>query len=328
MDRSPLVSIGVPVYNGERFLRGTLEALLAQDFSDFEIIISDNASTDGTEAIAREFAAKEPRVPYCRNPENLGAAKNFELLVERARGTYFIWASAHDRWDRRFLAECVAALQAHPEAVLCYSQATAIDEAGQPRGPMPLQRSTYGMGLHARYRTVLWRTHSYVIYGLHRRDALRQVMPAPKVMGNDDVMLAELALIGPFVCVPERLFYFRVMDRVGDMRSNLRRLNLRVTWWNPPLLVAAHVRLKLIAIRRRVPGFADRCALTLSALARGAKLLVGFTLSTWAGMCCPRLFARLIQALLRRRAAQSETEALRQTQPAATQPPAETADRT
>ncbi|HOI55240.1 MAG TPA: glycosyltransferase family 2 protein [Phycisphaerae bacterium] len=328
MDRSPLVSIGVPVYNGERFLRDTLNGLLAQEFSDVEILISDNASTDGTEAIAREFAAREPRVTYCRNTENLGAARNFELLVERARGTYFIWASAHDRWDRRFLAECVAALRAHPEAVLCYSQATAIDESGQPKGPMPLQRDTCGMALHARYRTALWRTHSYIIYGLHRRDALRQVMPAPKVMGNDDVMLAELALIGPFVCVQERLFYFRVMDRVGDMRSNLRRLNLRVTWWNPPLLVTAHVRLKLAAIRRRVPDFASRCALTVSALVRGAKLLVGFTLSTWAGMCCPRLFASMLQALLRRRAAQSEAEELQQTRPAATDHPAETADRT
>jgi glycosyltransferase involved in cell wall biosynthesis len=313
----PLVSIGLPVYNGERFLRETLEALLTQEFNDYELLIYDNASTDGTEAIAREFAERYPRISYQRNAENLGAARNFELLVERARGTYFIWASAHDRWDPRLLRECVAALESQPEAVLCYSQSYSINEAGQVTGPMPEQPGTVALSLQARYRRTIWRLHSYVIYGLHRLSALRQTLPIHKVMGTDDVMLAELALLGPFACVAERLFYFRVMNQVGDMRSNLRRLNLRVTWWNPPLLVVAHVRLKLASIRRRVPTCGDRVRLSLSALVRGVKLLVGFTVSTWAGMCCPRLFARMIQALLRRQAARSAAAEARRSQASA-----------
>jgi glycosyltransferase involved in cell wall biosynthesis len=315
--RRPLVSIGVPVYNGERFLRGTLEGLLRQTFSDFEILISDNASTDGTEAVAREFVAADPRVSYQRNEENLGAARNFDLLVERARGTYFIWASAHDRWDPRLLSECVAALESQPEAVLCYSQSYFLNEAGQIMGPMPEQPGTVALSLRARYRTTIWRLHSYVFYGLHRLSALRQTLPIHKVMGCDDVILAELALLGSFVCVAERLFYFRMMNQVGDVRSYLGRLNLRATWWNPPLLVVAQVRLNLASIRRRAPTRGDRVRLSLSALVRGVKLLVGFTVSTWAGMCCPRLFARMIQALLRHQAARSAAAEARRSQASA-----------
>lgn len=301
----PRVSIGLPVYNGERFLRGTLEGLLRQEFADFEILISDNASTDGTETVAREFASADSRISYHRNAENLGAARNFELLAERARGTYFIWASAHDRWDPRLLTESVNALEGRPEAVLCYSQSLAIDEAGQVTGPMPVQPGTCDLGLRARYRRTIWGLHSYVVYGLYRLRVLRQVLPMHKVVGTDDVMLAELALLGPFVSLPQRLFYFRVMSEVGNMRNNLRRLNLHLTWWNAPLLVAAHVRLNLAAIGRRVPRRGDRFWLRVWALARGAKLLVGFTCSTWVSLCCPELFSKVMGAWFRRRAARA-----------------------
>ena len=308
----PLVTIGLPVYNGERYLRETLEGLLRQEFQDYELLISDNASTDGSQAIAREFAARDGRLSYQRNPENVGSARNFELLVERARGTYFIWASAHDRWAPRLLGECVAALEREPEAVLCYPQSYFINEAGQVIGPVPEQPGTVGLGLRARYNTMIWRVNCYVIYGLFRRSALRQALPMGQVTGTDDVVLAELALLGPFVAVAERLFYFRMMNQSGNVRDYLRRLNLPLTWWNPPLLVLAQVRLNLAAIRRRVAAPGDRFLLRLSALARGAKLLVGFTVSAWAAICCPRLVTRLNQALLRRQAARSaEAERLR-----------------
>jgi len=307
----PLVTIGLPVYNGERHLRETLEALLAQEFQDYELLISDNASTDGTERIAREFAGRDRRISYQRNAENLGSVQNFQLLVDRARGTYFIWAGAHDHWAPTFLPKCVAALEREPSAVLCYSQSYSISEDDRVVGSMPEQFATVGLSLRGRYSMTIWRLHDYVIYGLHRLSALRQTRRLARVTGPDDLTLAELALLGPVVCLPERLFYFRVMNQTGNVRDYLRRMNLRLTWWNPPLLVLAHVRLKLAAIGRHVPGAGDRFLLSLSALARGSKMLVGLTVTGWAALCCPGLLARMNQALYRHQAARDAAEEAR-----------------
>src|SRR5262245_17693723 len=127
MGGGPRVSIGVPVYNGERFLRPTLESLLGQTFGDFALIVSDNASTDGTEAIGREFAAADARVTYHRQPENLGLAGNYDFLVRQARTSYFKWATADDRCEPRFVECCVTVLDAAPDVVLAYPTARFID---------------------------------------------------------------------------------------------------------------------------------------------------------------------------------------------------------
>src|SRR6185295_20414870 len=94
-NRPPRVSIGLPVFNGEQLLRQAVDSLLAQTFSDFELVISDNGSTDGTEAICREYAARDSRIRYLREPENRGGSWNFSRLPPLARGEYFRW-SCHD----------------------------------------------------------------------------------------------------------------------------------------------------------------------------------------------------------------------------------------
>lgn len=101
--RLPQVSIGMPVYNGEKFIREALDSLLAQTFTDFELIISDNASTDGTEAICREYAARDPRIRYVRQSENRGAIANFQFVLDEAVGEYFMWAAADDVWGERWI---------------------------------------------------------------------------------------------------------------------------------------------------------------------------------------------------------------------------------
>jgi len=102
-EKPPKVSIGMPVYNGEPYIREALDSLLAQTFTDFELIISDNASTDNTESICREYAAKDPRIRYIRQPENRGAIANFKFVLDQARGEYFMWAAHDDRWDSMFI---------------------------------------------------------------------------------------------------------------------------------------------------------------------------------------------------------------------------------
>ena len=106
LKKLPQVSIGMPVYNGEKFIREALDSLLAQTFTDFELIISDNASMDGTEAICREYAERDQRIRYVRQAENRGPAANFRFVLDEAVGEYFMWAAADDVWTSRFIENC------------------------------------------------------------------------------------------------------------------------------------------------------------------------------------------------------------------------------
>src|SRR5262245_38883261 len=114
----PRVSIGLPVYNGERYLAETLNSMLAQTFEDFELIICDNASTDQTEQICRFYAGKDTRICYVRNATNLGAAKNYRRTFELSSGDYFRWANCDDLFAPESLACCVEILDWKPSVVL------------------------------------------------------------------------------------------------------------------------------------------------------------------------------------------------------------------
>ena len=127
-----MVSIGVPVYNGEAFLEEKLDSLLARTFEDFEPIILDNASTDRTGEIARRLAARDGHVRYHRHPENLGLTANYNGLIRMASGELFKWATADDLCRPTFLEHCVAALREIPDAVLAYPRTQAIDQAVKP----------------------------------------------------------------------------------------------------------------------------------------------------------------------------------------------------
>jgi len=216
------VSIGVPVYNCERYLGASLDSLLAQTFADFELIVCDNASTDRTEEIARDYAARDPRVRYVRNATNLGLPGNYRRTFELATGEYFRWAAADDVSGPEFLARCVEVLDAQPGAVLAYPKTTFIDEQGR----LP---SEYDDGLHLqspkpseRFRQLLERLQ-YVnaVYGVMPAAVLRRMRSPGAYCAWDVVFLAELSLYGTFWEVPEFLLYRRFhagasssMDRV------------------------------------------------------------------------------------------------------------------
>ena len=130
--RNPTVSIGLPVFNGERYLAGALNCLLQQDYEDFELIISDNASTDATESICREYAAKDPRIRYSRNATNIGASLNYNRVFGLARGEFFKWASHDDECHPSLVRRCLEVFEQAPaSAVLVYSMAEIIDELGR-----------------------------------------------------------------------------------------------------------------------------------------------------------------------------------------------------
>ena len=238
-DRQVKVSIGVPVYNGEAFLDATLESLLSQTFTDFELIISDNASTDRTGEIARRFAARDARVAYHRNPENLGLAANYNGLVHMASGDLFKWATADDVCRPTFLERCVAALEASPDAVLAYPRTQFIDQADNP-----LDIEDLGFPLHwpraaDRWGFVVAAEHWVnAVLGVIRRSALSRTRFLPSYRGGDYVLLGELCLLGRFVEVPDVLFLRRIHPgATSQMKGDERKLAELMTGRNGKIML-------------------------------------------------------------------------------------------
>jgi glycosyltransferase involved in cell wall biosynthesis len=206
----PKVSIAMPAYNSEAFIGRALESLLAQTYGDFELVISDNASTDGTEAICREYAARDARVRYVRRPENVGGPGNFRYVYSLCSGEYHKWSTADDYWAPTYLEKCVAVLDSRPDVVLCYSKTRLVDADGATI-------DDYDDNLHLQQDSPRERFESLLtIIGLcnaHLGLIRRSKMSHTALIGNEfqsDVhFLAELSLYGKFSVVPEVLFFRR-----------------------------------------------------------------------------------------------------------------------
>ena len=203
----------MPVYNGERWLEGTLEALRAQTLSDFELVISDNASTDGTQAICERLAAQDRRIRYFRNAQNIGANRNYVSVLARTRSAYFKWASSNDLCEREFLERCVATLEANPDAVLAYPRTMLFKSSPEDAAPFDGDLSVLQESAADRFAYVLCNmTLNNAMNGVIRVSALRRVNPMGNFHSADIVMMAELALLGKFVQIPEPLFFRRMSE--------------------------------------------------------------------------------------------------------------------
>lgn len=231
--KPPGVSIGMPVYNAERYLSETLECLLAQDFTDFELIISDNASTDGTEVVCRAFAARDGRIRYCRKAENVGAAANYNDVFRLARAPFFKWAAHDDLVHPSYLGRCVRAFdESGAQTVVCYGKTVLIDGRGE-------QIQDYEDGLDLRQGEPSERLGQLlrnlvlvnVLAGLVRTEALRRTRLIGRYGGSDVVLLAELAMQGQFREIPERLFYRRV-HQDASMHANETQQEIEA-WFDP-----------------------------------------------------------------------------------------------
>jgi glycosyltransferase involved in cell wall biosynthesis len=230
--RAPRVSIGLPVFNGEKFLSHAIGSILTQTYTDFELIISDNASTDRTERICRDHAASDRRIRYYRNDRNLGAAVNFNRIFELASGEYFKWAAHDDMLAPEYLERCVAALDAHPDAVLCQTLVHQIGERGEflsifdssvlgADAPRPSDRFA---------ASILTFHHAFDIYGVIRAEALSKTPLHLPHAGSDKVLLAELALQSPFIYVKEPLFIHR--DHLGRfVHQALKNRDETLVWY-------------------------------------------------------------------------------------------------
>jgi glycosyltransferase involved in cell wall biosynthesis len=207
----PRVSIGLPVYNGERYIVEALDSIVSQTFTDFELVISDNASTDATVEICEEYSSRDDRIVLHRNETNRGAAWNYNRVFALSRSEYFKWASHDDRCVPTFIERCVAALDANPDVVVSYPRTTVIDAAGEviemDEDDLPLD-SPDVVRRFAGCLNPMKLCHN-VIFGLMRRSVLLKTNLIGTYLASDRRLVAELSLHGPFEEIPDRLFFRR-----------------------------------------------------------------------------------------------------------------------
>jgi glycosyltransferase involved in cell wall biosynthesis len=232
--RPPRLSIGVPVYNEERYIDGCIRSIVEQTYTDFELIICDNASTDRTHAIALEWAARDPRISVHRAERNRGAAPNFNWCFELARGELFKWAAADDLLKLDYVAKCVAALDANPDASLAYSGAYDIDADGAIIGEIhdnqwPLRFSS--ANVRERVLDLMASNHACIsVFGVMRTAALRKSTLIGAYAASDHVLLVEMALHGRFIRVGDDLLLHR--EHPGRFTRKLKSQQSRGNWFD------------------------------------------------------------------------------------------------
>jgi glycosyltransferase involved in cell wall biosynthesis len=256
---TPRLTIGLPVYNGEEYLAESLDALLGQSYEDYELIITDNASTDGTADICKRYLAVDSRISYHRLPVNIGAAPNHNHVFSLARGELFKWASHDDLYGRTLLERCVEALDERPDHVLAHSYNATIDSHGQVIEPFDYTIPTDSPSPSERFRGLLHATGGDDFYGVVRTAALRRVRPHDSFHHADRTFVMDIAMQGRFHQVPE-LLYFRRDHETRAERANpsvrSRCANLdprRGKGFNPAPRLLAEYAWSYVALIRRAP---------------------------------------------------------------------------
>ncbi|MGC4083762.1 MAG: glycosyltransferase [Vicinamibacterales bacterium] len=275
MSRIPRISIGMPVYNGAKWVEGALDSLLGQSVTDLELIISDNASTDDTEAICRRVAEHDARVRYHRNATNIGVLRNYDQAFHMSRAPFFKWASCSDICLDGFLERCLDVLESRDDVVVAYPRTIAI--LSPPGGEEHAEEWDDDLDLQDEQPSVRFREYlnreriNNVMSGVIRASALRQTALNRPLPGSDISMMAELALRGKFVEVPERLYVRRLnKETTGHLMgqgaaismghpgapNNRQRLALHsyrfVTAWRAPIPLSEKVHVWLHLLRRVV----------------------------------------------------------------------------
>ncbi len=209
MSAVPRLTIGLPVYNGQNYVAESLEALLGQSYSDFELIISDNASTDATGDICRRYEKEDSRVRYVRQPRNIGLAPNHNFLVGQASGEMFKWASHDDLYARDLLKSCVQALDEHPEVVLAHSWTAMIDGSGAVTEALEYPLATASVRAPERFRSMLFDDGGDDDGGVMRTAIMRRVAPKNSYHHADRTIITEIGLYGPFYQVKDWMYFRR-----------------------------------------------------------------------------------------------------------------------
>lgn len=220
-DETSPVAIGLPVYNGERYLEDTLRSVLNQTFDNFDLFIADNASTDRTEEICRDYAGRDSRIQYIRNPVNLGASKNYTVCFEPARSRYFRWQNADDPIEPTLIERCFEVLEADPGVVLAYGKTHIIDEKGELTEEYDDNLELISESPSIRFKDCLRKLGlQNVIYGLIRRDSLAHTALLGNYLAADINLVGELSLYGKFQEIPVHLFNRRMHPEASSWKRD------------------------------------------------------------------------------------------------------------
>ncbi|MCE5328561.1 MAG: glycosyltransferase [Planctomycetaceae bacterium] len=271
--RLPRVSIGLPVYNGQKYLPLAIESVLAQTFEDFELILSDNASTDATGEICNHYLNGDRRVHYVRNSVNVGGAENYNRVFRLAQGRYLKWLADDDLCEPQFLQQCVEVLDSRPEVVLCYPSTKVIDADGQEM-PVPTTpcfvdpKDTIRRFRH--FLDPVGIGHN-PIFGLARRASLERTFLFRRHLCSDRCLVAQLALMGEFCELPQRLLVRRKHDR------NVGRAPEDISFYDPAKNASS---LSGVVPEMHVTR-AMLCAIHWAPLRSGEKLRLGGCLGKW-----------------------------------------------
>jgi glycosyltransferase involved in cell wall biosynthesis len=222
MPGRPRVSIGMPVYNREKYVGASIEAHLNQTYSDFELILTDNCSTDRSEEICRAYAAKDPRVKYFRNPRNLGAAGNYRRCFELSTGEYFRWTPSDDLVSPNLLERAVDILDHDPSVFVAYPRTKLIDAEGKIISDFEERLHLMDERPSVRWRGVLKNIRlGNLHYGLNRADEFRKTGLLRNYNGGDFPLIAEMSLYGKFYELQDAFFYRRIHEEASSaMKSS------------------------------------------------------------------------------------------------------------
>jgi glycosyltransferase involved in cell wall biosynthesis len=226
------LTVGMPVYNGERYMAETIDTILGQDVDGLELMVSDNCSTDATAEIVKDVMSRDDRVRYVRNEHNVGAARNYNQLVEFSQAPLFKWAGYDDLLRPSYLARCLEVLDAQPDVVIAYPRTTIIDGDGNVLREQDDK-------LHLRQPDPVERVRAFTrdftlcnpCFGVIRRDVLQRTSLVQPYVSSDVPLLVELALLGQWHEVPERLFD----RRIHDTSSRQGKVTMRdvAQWFDP-----------------------------------------------------------------------------------------------
>lgn len=290
----------MPVYNGERYLAASLGSILTQSFTDFEVVLCDNASTDASWEIASRFASIDPRVRLLRNATNLGAAANYNRTVNESRGVLFKWAAHDDVLQPGYLEACIAVLDARAEVVLCHCLSDAIDEQGRPIGHYREETGAEHEAPAARMAAMMRAPHYCIpVFGVMRTAVLRQTPMHGDWVGADRNLLAELALHGRIHLIGQHLFLRRHHE--GSSITALKDERARLAWFDP-----AHAGRRSYPTWRRLVEYLR--AIRRAPLTGSQRLRCLAALVAWIGVrhhAGRRNAAMLLSELLPRRAPRS-----------------------
>jgi glycosyltransferase involved in cell wall biosynthesis len=242
----PLVSIGFPVFNGAPTIKRAIEALLKQSYSNIELIISSNGSTDATKSIIESIQVKDSRIRFLNSDVNRGSIWNFNQVLLASRGKYFMWAAHDDLHHLTFVEQCVQKMEQDENAVLCSPKIQFIDQntnAVMAASTLETFKGTFEVVPH--FREALWRFPAASMYGLYRLDQIRSIS-LPSIMGGDLVFIYEVSLRGKFVSVDEVLFSRIVRSNWNTTNQDFMTFfgkSTKPIFYLPFVLVSYHILL-------------------------------------------------------------------------------------